>query len=249
MLRSLRLEKIMGLVDSKQMATLDELMQATHSSESTIRRDLDALEKEGKLSRVHGGAIKRSLKNREASYAEKAVKFSEEKERIGQYAATFVANYACIFLDAGTTVAKMIPYLTAVGVTVVTNGIDLVSPLLKQGIQTYVVGGKVKERTGAFVGSNALHSLEQYRFDACFLGMNGIHPEWGYTTPDPEEAMLKQKVLSLSKVGYVLADASKLGESCFSSVASLRAATLVTSNGTTPLTLYENKTNIKVVKL
>ncbi|MDM5199117.1 DeoR/GlpR family DNA-binding transcription regulator [Fictibacillus enclensis] len=249
MLFSQRQEIILSLFDHQKVVTLEELVQETGSSESTIRRDLDRLEKAKKLKRIHGGASRIEDKAEEPSLAEKTLRNVEEKQNIGQYAASLVQEHECIYLDAGTTTMQMIPHLNLENLIVVTNGIQLVEPLVEKGIPTYLVGGLIKPKTGAMIGSGAIKSLENYRFDKCFIGINGIHEDWGYTTPDPEESILKQKVLELSQEKYVLADPSKFGKSSFSKVALLEEAFIITvKSKNVQLASFEKKTLVKAVE-
>lgn len=122
----------------------------------------------------------------------------------------------------------MIPALAGKQVTVVTNGMTHLERLVEYDIEAYVLGGKMKSSTKALIGAVALQGIERYRFDQCFLGTNGIHPDFGYTTPDPEEACLKQKALQLSSQAFVLADPSKLSEVSFAKFADLEEASLIT---------------------
>ena len=64
--------------------------------------------------------------------------------------------------------------------------------LLAKRIKTFLLGGYIKSTTKAVVGRGAIESLKNYRFDKCFMGVNGIHPQFGFTTPDQEEAMIKE---------------------------------------------------------
>jgi DeoR family fructose operon transcriptional repressor len=81
------------------------------------------------------------------------------------------------------------------------------------------------------------------------MGMNGIHPEHGLTTPDPEEAWIKKRAMELSNDKYVLADRSKLGRVSFAHVGSINNLTLITSNGKdrSELRAYEEKMTVEVV--
>lgn len=249
MLFSLRQEIILSLIEKQKAVTLEEIIKQTGSSESTIRRDLDRLEKEKKLKRIHGGASKYEEKAEEPSIAEKTLRNVEQKQAIAKYASSLIEDNECIYLDAGTTTIQMIPFLEQTNIIVVTNGIQLVEPLVEKGIPTYLVGGRVKPKTGAMIGSGAIKGLENYRFDKCFLGINGIHEEWGFTTPDPEESILKERVLQLSKERFILADPSKFGQSSFSKVAEIAEAVIITVQTTASLSVYEKKTIVKAVKL
>ena len=121
----------------------------------------------------------------------------------------------------------MIPLLVDKKVTVVTNGLMHLESLYEYDIQAYVVGGKIKGLTKALIGSQAIRGLQDYRFDKCFLGTNGIHEELGYTTPDPEEACIKKMALHLSEKSYVLADRSKWNKVSFVQFAAIGEASLV----------------------
>ncbi len=143
----------------------------------------------------------------------------------------------------------MIPYIKDRPITVVTNGIQQAAALKDSDIITYLIGGRIKKATNALIGSQAIENLTHYRFDKCFLGMNGIHLEWGYSTPDPEEAILKRSAMDLAKESFVLADSSKFGETLFSKVADLNQATIITNGiDSNKEANYKMNTIIKVVK-
>ncbi len=133
----------------------------------------------------------------------------------------------CIFLDAGTTTFQMIPYLENKQVTVVTNGFAHIQSLMERGVTTYIVGGFMKNKTGAIIGSKANQSLLDYNFDKAFIGANGVHLKSGYTTPDPEEASVKSLAIKLANEAFILADSSKIKEVTFAKIAPLHSAALL----------------------
>ncbi|QDI91458.1 DeoR/GlpR transcriptional regulator [Salicibibacter halophilus] len=229
MLHVERQEAILQLLQKKENVSIQQLIDETSASESTIRRDLIELEKEQQLKRVHGGASLAKRRKEEPTIAEKTSKNRKEKVAVARYAAGLVQDKDCIFLDAGTTTIEMIPVLADKGVIVVTNGTQHVQRLIDYDIETYITGGRVKKETAALIGPKVVRALSEYRFDKCFLGMNGIHEQHGYTTPDPEEAMIKETALQLGSQSYVLVDHSKLGEVSFARVAGLGEAGLIAS--------------------
>ncbi|KGX92876.1 DeoR family transcriptional regulator [Pontibacillus halophilus JSM 076056 = DSM 19796] len=239
---------ILNCLENQQVVKLQELVQATSSSESTIRRDLDQLEKEYKLRRVHGGATLASQHKEEPSLSEKSVVAREEKKAIAQFASTLIRDGDSIFLDAGTTTYEMIPYLRDRDIQVVTNGLSLLEALTSEGIPTYLTGGYVKHKTRALVGHSAVKGIQNFRYDKCFLGVNAVHSQHGYTTPDPEEAAVKQEAIGLSEVAFVLADESKMERVTFTAIAPLHAATLITNvTHAELLSELEKNTTVKVV--
>jgi DeoR family transcriptional regulator, fructose operon transcriptional repressor len=178
---------------------------------------------------------------------EKSSKNLQAKRQIAQFAGGLVEEGNCIYLDAGSTIYEMIPFLPD-NIVVVTNGLSHANELLEKNIKTFLIGGYAKPTTKALIGRGALDSLEHYRFDKCFMGVNGIHSQFGYTTPDPEEAMVKQLAISLSSEAYVVADESKFSEVAFAKITDLHLATIIT-NELDPDTKeqYHSKTKIKVV--
>ncbi|QQK74674.1 DeoR/GlpR transcriptional regulator [Salicibibacter cibarius] len=251
MLNVERQEAILQMLRDKENVSIYQLVEKTKASESTIRRDLIELEKEQLLKRVHGGASLVKRRKEEPTILEKTSQNREEKRTIASYAASLVQDKDCIFLDAGTTTIEMIPFLESKEIIVVTNGTQHVQLLIDYGIETYVTGGKVKKETAALIGSKVVDTLSKYRFDQCFLGMNGIHERLGYTTPDPEEAIVKETVIQLGTKSFVLADHSKLGEVSFAKVADLAGAAFITSNVApdTDREHYQEYTEVRTVKM
>ncbi|WLR51790.1 DeoR/GlpR family DNA-binding transcription regulator [Bacillus tianshenii] len=249
MLTTERHHIILSLLKKQEVVKLQELVDATGASESTIRRDLNHLEQTKFLKRVHGGASLLQGKRIEPSISEKEAYALEEKRQIAELAVSLIEDGDSIFLDAGTTTRQMIELLPSKEhLTVVTNGLSLVEPLINANIEVYTIGGFVKPRTKAMVGASASESLNTFRFDKCFMGTNGIHPEYGYTTPDPEEAAIKADAMRLSRERYMLADSSKFGEIAFAKINDLNEATILTSTlDEEHRSIYEKETQIKVV--
>ena len=248
MLTNERQEIIMNLLAEKQTIKIQDVVEATNASESTIRRDLTELENQHKLERIHGGATVSERKLQEMSITEKSSRNLQEKIRIAKYAASIIQDGDCIFIDAGTTTFEMIPFLSNKNVVVVTNGLTHVDSLIEHGIRTYLTGGYVKAKTSALVGPQTIQSLQNYRFDKCFLGANGFHVDFGYTTPDPEEARVKQIARTLAKKTYVVADHTKYNKVSFAKTDELHCASLITGDiEGQDLALLEKTTTVKVV--
>lgn len=248
MLTPERHQLILQLIKEKSIVKIQELLDITGASESTIRRDLTVLEEEKFLKRIHGGAARLKGKLQEPSMNEKSSKNLHEKRQIAKFAASLIEEGDSVYLDAGSTVKEMIPFLPAKDIVVVTNGLMHLPELMDRNIETYVIGGYAKPKTNAVIGRGAVASLEQYRFDKCFLGVNGIHPHSGFTTPDQEEAMIKSKAIFLSRETYVLADESKFSEITFAKIADLQEAAIITNSlDEDTKGQYTSKTTIKVV--
>ncbi|MCA0971670.1 DeoR/GlpR family DNA-binding transcription regulator [Halobacillus litoralis] len=247
MLTPERQQLILESVKNHHTVKIKDLVNQTGSSESTIRRDLDQLEQKGLLQRVHGGASLLQTASEELSMGEKSIKNAQEKESIALHAASLIKDGDCVFLDAGSTTYAMIPHLRDKEIIVVTNGLNHLDLLSEHHIKTYVLGGLVKHRTQAVIGTGAMQTLQQYRFDKCFIGANGIHATDGYTTPDPEEAAIKQAVIHHSRQRYILADHTKFEQVSFTKFAELHEADIITDDFELELNPYKEKTTVKVV--
>ncbi|CAG9621755.1 DeoR/GlpR family DNA-binding transcription regulator [Sutcliffiella rhizosphaerae] len=229
MLTPERLQKIMEMIQHQEVVKLSELVDATGASESTIRRDLSQLEKGNRLKRVHGGAARILQKGMEPSIIEKSSINLSEKKLIAKAAANLIKDGDCIFLDAGTTTYQMIPLLENKKVKVVTNGFAHIQSLMEKGVTTYIIGGYMKNQTGAIIGSKAVDSLKEYYFDKAFIGTNGVHIQSGFTTPDPEEAIVKSTAIKQSNETFILADISKFNEIAFAKIANISSANIITN--------------------
>lgn len=191
-----------------------ELVQITNASESTVRRDLLELDHQGLLKRVHGGAvpIERASLAREDPISERQLLNSLEKELIGKYASRLIEKNDTVYIDAGSTTLKMIDYLIEKDVTYVTNGLLQAQMLAQKGFKVICLGGEIRSITGACVGSATYQELSRYHFNKAFFGTNGIDIEHGFTTPDNEEAMIKETAFNHCEMNYVLCDHSKFNK-------------------------------------
>ena len=227
MLKISRYELILELIKDKKNIKLEELIEKLNVSEATIRRDLTFLEEAGKIKRVHGGAI--LIDSKEESLIYKKEIHSEEKENIGKFAASLVERGSTIYLDAGTTVFAMIKYLAGIeNIKVITNGLTHIDELNNKKIETYLIGGKIKMLTGALVGASAVLSIKNFNFDLAFIGANGIDID-GYSTPDSEEALIKNEVVMKADKAYLLCDESKLYKKSLINFCNLEDSYLVTN--------------------
>lgn len=206
-----RFAKILQMVEEKRVVTVLELSETLEISESTIRRDLTALDNNKKLRKVHGGAT--AIDGRFAA-ADFEVHFREdqyrtEKQQIGKFSAGLIEKNDFVYIDAGTTTEAMVDFIYETEAVYVTNGMVIARKLVQRGCRTIIVGGEIKPITDAVVGSEALSCLRKYNFSKGFFGTNGIDIKAGFSTPDPTEAQVKREAFSRCKVAYVLADPSK----------------------------------------
>lgn len=194
MLTEQRYEIILKLLEEKNSITVAEVKDLLNTSESTVRRDITALHNAGKLVKVFGGAVAcdRTVITHEPTVEQKAEVNVEAKQLVAAKAAALIQPEDFVYLDAGTTTACMLSFLTEKSATFVTNAVAHAKTLAAAGFRVYLVGGELKGSTEAVVGNQALMNLQSYHFTKGFFGTNGISRQSGLTTPDMNEAMVKR---------------------------------------------------------
>lgn len=208
----------------------------------TIRRDLTVLERHGLLRRVHGGAIAVEKLAFEPTTAMRAEHHPAEKSAIAQAARDLLPTHGSILLDAGTStlaLAHLIP--TGGELTVVTSSVAIAHALsTREDLALHVLGGRVRSKTLATVGSWAVDALRDIHVDVAFIGTNGLTLDEGLTTPDPSEAAIKRAMIAVAQRVVVLADHTKVGAAHFSRFGRLSDIdTFVTDAGLDPETAHE----------
>lgn len=243
-----RAAKILEIVNSRRTASIADLAAALGTSESTVRRDVVELDRRGQLKRVRGGAAGAAnpVVTGEYDVQTKAGIHADLKQRIAKYAAAAIRSDDLVYLDAGTTTLTMIPYIEAPGAVFVTNGFSHAKALTQRGYVVYITGGRLKLTTEAIVGDNAVRSIERYNFTKCFMGTNGIDEARGFTTPDIDEALIKEAAMQHAYISYVLADSSKFRRVSSVTFAKIGSACIITD--AVPDEHYKKLTVIKTVE-
>ena len=211
MLTEKRQEEILKLLNAQGSVTVQDLKERFDASESTIRRDLTVLHKKGALIKVFGGAVQADLAidAADAQVSLRQKQHMEEKIRIARYAASLIKPDDFVYLDAGTTTGAMIPFIEEKSAFFVTNAVSHGLRLVERGFRAAVLGGEIKASTEAVVGNEAYLSLKKYHFTKGFWGTNGVSRISGFTTPDPNEALIKEFAMERTREPYVLCDSSK----------------------------------------
>lgn len=178
-------------------------------SEDTIRRDLRELAAEGRLQRVHGGALPASSAT--VPFAErKSVKMDAKKCGPQRRKAHFPGQV--VIVDGGTTTSELIAYLPAdLRITVVTHSPSIALGLVEHpSIEVILIGGRLYKHSIVTVGAAAIEGIDNIHADLFFMGVTGIHPEAGLTTGDFEEACIKRAFSCRAAETVVLASPEKI---------------------------------------
>lgn len=225
-----RHEYILKELHQKKSVSVLDLVEQVGASESTIRRDLLELDQQGLLKRVHGGAVLLEHKNVlvENPLSERQLLHDDEKQAIAYFASQLIEKNDVVYIDSGSTTLKMIDHLQEKAATYITNGLLHAHVLAIRGFKVICTGGEIRGVTGACVGTRAMSELSRFHFTKGFFGTNGVDSEFGYTTPDSEEASMKEKAFGLCEKKYVLCDHSKFDKISPVHFGDIEEATIIT---------------------
>lgn len=200
----------------------------------TVRRDLSELERRGLVRRTHGGAYPVESAGFETDLAQRVTLHVEAKRRIATEAVKLLGEAETVFVDEGYTPQILAALLPADRpLTVVTASLATAAAIADSAnLTVLLLGGRVRARTLATVGSWACVMLSGFVLDLAFIGSNGITRELGLTTPDPAVADIKAKALEVSRRRVFLGHHGKFGVSSFCRFAEVGDfETIVTDTG------------------
>ncbi len=230
----------MVLLNEKGKVIASELARRFEVSTETIRRDLDDLEKDNKLKKVYGGAVRAGAKV-EPPMLERESTQVEAKRTIGGLAAQLVEDNDVIVLDEGSTVLQMIPFLEdKQQLTILTNSIPALMRLLeyqKRGTfdaKIILIGGVVNAQHLRATGPIAEKTMEDFYVNKSFISVDGISLKNGVTSYDYEKAMFTRKLIECSETAIVLADSSKIAKRTVARIVELQELHAVISDQAHP---------------
>jgi DeoR/GlpR family transcriptional regulator of sugar metabolism len=227
-----RRKRIINMLSRDGQVWVSKLSDELGATPVTIRNDLSALEEEGHLERIAGGAIKQVGHIFNGGIKDPKGENQEAKKRIAAAGAELVHDGETLFINSGTTA-----YYTALelkrhkNLNIVTNSIPIALELGDlPGFRIILLGGEINVHYSFIYGNNALEQLQKFRADKTILSMDGIHVTAGLTTYHAEEAALIRVMMERSGETIVVADQSKLGYESFSFVADLSQVTYLVAN-------------------
>ena len=211
MLAETRRRRLLELITRQGYATLDELVRVLGVSESTIRRDLEALDLAGSVKRTHGGAVYAGEVRSMPAFDERTGTAAAEKRAIGQAAAALLEDGDTVLLDGGTTTLEVARALVGRRVQVVTNSLPI-AQLLASSQQTdlILIGGYIYPRTGVALGPLAIATMQSIRVRTAILGAGGIVPEGIYNS-NSLLVETERQMMSCGQEVMIVADHTKFG--------------------------------------
>ena len=198
--------------DAAAPSSLSELAAEIATSEDTIRRDLRQLASDGRIQRVHGGAV--LVAPAAADYSTRTTVATSAKLAVARAAVALIQPGQTVFLDGGTTTAAMCRSIpSSIDITVVTHTCRRSHSNLST-VPRYGSFSSAAPCTGTHssrAGALAAEYINTLHIDTFFMGVTGVHPVHGLTTGDAEEAAIKRSISRRAADTYVLASSEKVG--------------------------------------
>ena len=211
-----RRAQINDYIQRKQEVFLNELRELVPDvSEMTIRRDLEALEQEGSIVRIHGGAKSVKFINRlvEDVFSKRLSANTEKKRVIGEKAAALIVAEHSIYIDAGSTTMALAERIPDQRLLISTSGLNIALELLRLSNSTLnVIGGEVNRSSISVAGPQALAAIGNLNIDMAFIAATAFSPEAGFSCGNVHDCELKREVLRRAKQRVLLMDSSKIGK-------------------------------------
>ncbi|HWE36523.1 MAG TPA: DeoR/GlpR family DNA-binding transcription regulator [Isosphaeraceae bacterium] len=234
MLAETRRRQLVDLIARRGFATLDELVRALGVSESTVRRDLEALDSAGAVKRTHGGAVCSVEVRGMPALDDRATAQAPQKRAIGRATADRIDDGETVLLDGGTTTLEVARALAGRPLQVVTNSLPI-AQLLTTSKETdlILIGGYISPRTGVAMGPLAIATMESIRVRKAILGAGGIVAEGVYNS----NSLLVETERQMMRCGqevWLVADHSKFGRLALSRLCSLDEVDAVVTDPALP---------------
>ena len=235
-----RRERIQEYLVAHKIVRMDDLYSMLDTSEATVRRDLEWLERQGVVERTHGGAILSQRLTFEPEYLLRAQKHPDEKRLIGRAAAALIEDNDVVFINSGTTTTQVIRSIRAnAGITVLSNNIYAALEMGNAGFRHILIGGEFQPQSNSVAGRFAMDNLRQVYANKTILGVDGVSLLHGCTVPSNAEAEVVRQMIERTRGRiFIVADSSKWGIVSTFQVASIdEVDKLITDEGFDPSAL------------
>lgn len=236
-----REQKILNFLKDHQTSRVSELSELFGVSEATIRRDLNRLQKNGKVQRYHGGVFLTEKSKPEPPIIERSSHQSEEKNKIGSAAAALVHEGDAIFIGSGSTTERLADNLKGrKGITVITNSLLVVNRLVDEpGIVIVMVGGNLRRTERSFIGYLTEMAIKELRPNKVFMGIRSISLAEGLTSDYMPEVATDRVIINAAPEIILLADHTKFGTVSTAFVSALSNISKIITDSQAPKTIIE----------
>lgn len=240
---------IIKMIEEQQAITNKEIMERFDISIETVRRDLDFLEKQGILTRVYGGAVKKEVVRTETLYSGREQENNEEKHLIAKAAEAFIEPNDIVFFDLGTTVELVAQKLEkSKNIYAFTNAIRTAVTLSEKCAEVILSGGKIRRGELSLSGTLAEYSLSKFNINVAIIGAAGI-AEDGVSDFITEEASIRSQIIQNANKVIVLADFAKFGVHAICRVCPLEDIDVIITDDKAPKNILKKieKKGVRVV--
>jgi DeoR/GlpR family transcriptional regulator of sugar metabolism len=223
MLPNHRRDKILELLKEDGSAKVADLAKLFKVTEVTIRQDLEKMERDGQLTREHGGAYLKNIEAQVKSFELSHQDNLDKKERIAAKCLEFIESGDSIILDSGSTTTEIAKKLKGFkNLTVITNALNIAMLLgTEPGINLIVTGGEFKPPTLSLTGQKAADFFNGINVQKLFLATAGLSLKSGLTYPSISDIVVKKAMIDAAETTYLVADSTKIGKSSFASLGAL----------------------------
>ncbi len=221
--------EVKNLISHEKVVTVERLSKAFNVSPITARRDLERLDREGFLKKVHGGAVYKYTIEAEPIFSEQIKLHKEEKSNIAEEASKRINDNDVVILESGSTCLAIVKYLRDKrNIKVSTAGIPIANELwklsmIKKDIEVSVCGGTVRSNSSIYVGPHAINFFDSINADISFLSPVGISIEKGISTATEFDAEIMRAIMRCSKKKILIGDSSKFGKFSYINFAPLNS--------------------------
>jgi len=205
-----RLKRILEFLNERNTMSVKMLAQKLYVSEATVRRDLNELERQGQVKRIHGGAVLVTGNTQEVPLYLRERQNTDVKEILAYRAISYIQNGQVIFMDASSTVQRMVPHLASFqNLTIITNGLKTAQELSNLSHNVYCTGGLQLHNSAAYVGPFAERMVREFNADLFFFSSRGLALNGMITDSSVEETQIRRIMFEQSDFRVFLCDSSK----------------------------------------
>lgn len=227
-----RRQEIMVMIKRDQSVRVHDLAPKFNVTEETIRRDLDKLDKEGKVKKTYGGAVLVNPVSEDPSFSDRLKVNMDSKKSIGMKAATLIKDGETIFIDMSTTaleVIKAVPF--NINITVITNSLEAIVTLGKMAnIKLISIGGTFDKSNQYMGGTMANRFIEHYYVDKTFFSVKAFSKDRGIMDSKEEIAEIKNRMVKNAREAILVIDHSKFNQGALFNVIDLRDLEMVVTD-------------------
>ena len=229
-----RRNEIIAILQTKGRVRVSELSAKYGISEVSIRKDLEFLEMQGHLSRVHGGAVGLNKLYINMDLTERFKTNAAAKKSVAKALAALIEDNDTILMNAGTTLSYVLHAIQGKkNMTLLTNSIpNATEASLYSSFGVKLLGGELDEKYQFTYGEDAIKQLDNYHATKCILSVDGISAESGLTLYYSNEVSLARKMIECADMLIVAADGSKIGKNTFAKITDTENAHVLVTNRT-----------------